>query len=318
MSTSDTQSKFVLAAALNVGCLFVISIQDLIVKLLSDQYAMWQFCLARAVIGSGCIAVVLAITKQWHHFKAHQPLFIILRGTFSFAAYVCYFLSLAALSLTVAVAIMFLAPLMVTALSVPILKEKVGLHRWSAVITGFIGLVIIVRPDIESIQPAILLGLASALFYALRLLIARLIPPADSSATISMYSFATASILTVIGTAISSVADFGPSNDVSFAFLNRDWAMPGSFHLFLILSTGVVTAIGHVLSIQAYRTAPASFVSVFEYSYFVWAILFGYVFWQETPDALTLLGISILVGAGLYITWRERRQNQPQKRPIIR
>ena len=318
MPTTDTQSKFVFAAGLNLISMFVISIQDLIVKLLSDQYAMWQFCLARAVVGSACIAIFLVVTRQWHHFRVHQPLLIILRGTFSFAAYVCYFLSLAALSLTVAVAIMFTAPLFVTALSMPLLKEKVGFHRWSAVIGGFIGLLIIVRPDTASLPPAIFLALISALFYALRLLIARLIPPADSSATVSMYSFLTASVLTLIGTAISSFFDIGSSNDASFAFLNRDWAMPGYFHLLLILSTGVVTAIGHVLSIRAYRTAPASFVGVFEYSYFIWAILFGYVFWQDTPDALTILGVMIVIFAGLYITWRERLLNQSQKKPVAR
>ena len=305
-STESAPDRPILGAAFNCLGLGVISLQDIIVKLLSDRYSVWQFSAARSLVGFVIIALVLLVMGKTEQFSMHSPKVILLRGVFSFGAYVCYFLSIASLPLAYAVAVFFVSPLLVTALSVPILRERVGVHRWLAVSVGFIGLLVIVRPGFDSITPAILLALSGAFFYALRLLSVRVIGPADSAATISMYSFAMFGVLSGVGALLFSTMDWVPNQDASLAFLARDWSMPSATHLMLMAATGLISTVAHVLSIKSYQLAPASLVSAFEYSYFIWAVLFGYIFWREVPDRYTLIGVGLLVGAGLYVIWRER------------
>ena len=271
-SSADTANQYVLGAILNFFAMGIFAVQDIIVKVLSDRYSVWQFSLMRSGLAFLVIALFLLFAGRFDQFRMKRPKYIFLRGTFSFGSLVFFFLSLASLPITTSVALLFLAPLLVAALSGPMLREKVGIHRWSAVLLGFIGLLMIIRPDIHSVKPAIYLGLCAGFLYAFRLMSVRMIGMTDSSATISMYSFLVGTVFTLAFAILFAFIEVGDTSDPSLAFLNRDWVALSGMHLLVLSVIGVTSAIGHILSVGAYQVAPTSFVGAFEYTYFIWRL----------------------------------------------
>ncbi len=298
----------------NLLGLSVFPFQDVIMKLLSDRYAVWQFGVVRAVVAVTAFALVLVVMRQVHQFRARRPGLILLRGVLTFVGYTCYYLAIASLPLADAVAVVFSAPLIVTALSVPLLGERVGLQRGGAIVVGFGGILLIVQPGLQTFQPALLLAVATAIVYALSMITTRKIGHSDSAVTIAMYGLLVFGLASGLGSALLHIIGPEPSADPSLAFLTRPWAAPTSLHLGLMVATGFITAVGHFCSAQAYRIAPPSLVSAFEYSYFVWAVGLGFWFWGDVPSRATMAGVTVIIGTGLYVVRREaqlRRARAP-------
>lgn len=187
--------------------------------------------------------------------------------------------------------IMFLSPLLVTLLSIPILGEKVGLRRWIGIVCGFIGAVIVVRPWQSGLGGAglgVLFLLTAALCNASYQLITRKVRNDDPLTSL---------LFTAVAGAI-----------VTSAIVPWFWSWPSLFEWLLLLGSGAMGGLGHLCLIRAMRAAPASVVAPFSYSSLIWATTFGYLIWGDWPDPWTLLGAAIIVGSGLYIFHRERQQ----------
>lgn len=186
-----------------------------------------------------------------------------------------------------AVAITFIAPLLITALSVPLLKEKVGLRRWIAVCIGFVGMVVIVRPGGGLFQLAALLPIGVTVFYAIYQIITRVI------------SHRTDPINTVFYTAI--VGGVVMSLIVPFF-----WQTPTLEQWTLLIVAGFLGGLGHWAIIIAYQRAEAPLVAPFAYSELIWATLIGLTLFGDFPDIWTLVGAGIIAASGIYILQRER------------
>lgn len=211
----------------------------------------------------------------------------VLTGTFLFIT------GLSFLPLAEAIAITFAGPLFVTALATPMLGEVVGWRRWTAVLVGFIGVLIITRPTGAAIQWAALLPLTASLTGALRDLITRKISTSESSLALLVTS--------TVGVVLAGLATapFG-------------WRPIAGFDLALMAASGIVIGCAHFLLIECFRLAEAALVAPFKYSNLLWAILFGFVVWGDLPDGWTLAGAAIVVASGLYILRREAQLRQPQ------
>ena len=289
----------------NLVSLSVFVGQDIIMKLLSDRYPVWQFGVLRAVVAVAAIALVLVLIGHTYAFRPRRVGLIAVRGLLTFVGYTCYYLAIAAMPLADAVSIVFSAPLIVTALSVPLLGERVGARRWSAVIVGFLGVLLMVKPGFKAMEPAILFAVGGAVTYAFGVIITRRIGMVNSGATLAMYNLAIFGLASAAGSVILHVVGPEIAPDPSLAFLIRPWAFPSGFHLGLMVLTGLISAVGHFCSAQAYRLAPPSLVGIFEYTYFVWAVIAGYLIWGDIPTATTLAGVAIVIGSGVYILRRE-------------
>ncbi|MBX6321058.1 MAG: DMT family transporter [Rhodospirillaceae bacterium] len=185
-----------------------------------------------------------------------------------------------------ATAVNFVAPLLVTALSVPLLGEKVGLRRWTAVAIGFLSVLIVIRPGPGMVHWAVLLPLAGAVCYALYQITTRMLAGIDPWPTTALYS----GVVGVVGTSLL----------VPFAWRDPDWTGWLAF-----VGLGVLGSASHLLLIRAFALAPASTLSPFGYVQLVWAILAGIVVFGDVPDVWTLSGAALIAGSGLYVLLRE-------------
>lgn len=284
----------------------VFSVNDVAIKFLSGDYPLHQVVLVRAVIGLVFLAVVIAVTGgHWRQLRTGRGGTHLLRAIVVITSNATYFLALAALPLADAVALAFVSPVFITLLSIPMLGEKVGPHRWAAVVVGLIGTAIMLRPGMGAFQPASLLVLISAGCYAFSQMLARGMRETESAVTLSFYIQA--------GFLISSAAmglwagdgRMAGSADPSLEFLLRAWVWPPAADWPAFAATGIAVSIGGLMMAQAYRTCEAAVVAPFEYSAIPMAILWGAMIFGTMPDAIGLAGMALIVSAGLYTLWRE-------------
>ncbi len=284
----------------------ILSLNDLAIKALSGSYALHQIVLIRAIIG---MAVVLAVIRLsgtgFSQLRTRRPYAHLFKVIILMISNVMYFLGLAALPLADAVAIAFIAPIMVTLMSAVVLREHVGLRRWAAVIVGMIGVLVLVRPGAGAIQPAALLVLISAICYAASHTMTRQMRATESAMTMAFFvqmGFITVSVCMGLWAGDGHLAG---SPDASLAFLFRPWVIPQTADWWAFLGIGLAVSIGGMMTAQAYRTAPSALVAPFEYIGMPMAIFWGVVVFHTWPDATAWIGIALICGAGLYTLWRE-------------
>lgn len=282
----------------------VFSLNDLCIKQLSGAYALHQVILVRAFVGVSFILAFAALSGQRRIWATQRPWMHVMRSLIVMVSNATYFLGLAALPLADAAAIGFVAPLLLTMLSVVVLREKVGWHRWGAVVVGLIGVVVMLRPEGQFRWAAILV-LISALCYAMTQTMTRMFRETESAVTINFYT--QVAFIVVSSTMGFFVGDghLAGSSDASLAFLFRPWVLPPSSDWIYFVGTGVSVAIGGLLMSQAYRMNEAALVAPFEYTAMPLAILWGLVFFGTFPDAQGWIGIALIIGAGLYTLYRE-------------
>lgn len=296
---------------LALGGSAMLSINDVAIKFLSGAYALHQVILIRASIGMlFLIGFVWFTGGTFRQFLTRRPKDHLIRVSFVMVSNVTYFLGLAALPLADAVAIAFVSPLVVTAMSVVVLGETVGPRRWAAVLVGMLGVVILVRPFQGQVQAAALLVLASAVCYASSHMMTRRMKDTESAATLSFY--VQIGFLLVSSTMGLMVGDghLSGSSDPSVAFLLREWVWPPMHDWPAFLATGLAVAIGGLMVAQAYRMLEAALVAPFEYASMPLAVIWGVLIFGTFPDRTAWAGIALIIGAGLYTLWRETRRKK--------
>lgn len=295
------------AVGLLVAGIAIFAVQDLILKLLSGDYPLPEAMLFRSLTALPLIALLV------HYDGGIKTLFttgmprMIGRGFVVFAPYTLYYLALAALPIATVVALFFAAPLCITALSVPMLGEKVGRPRWIAVIIGFGGVVLMARPGTELFDWAALLAVAAAATYALAMISARQLGRTETASAMAFWGNAVFLLCALLLSLIFGSGRFEGTGHKSLAFLTRAWVTPTPHDLLLMCACGVIAAIALTLLTQAYRLGEASIVASFEYTAMIWGVLYGWLFFQDWPTPVGWLGISIITGAGLFVLWREHR-----------
>ena len=198
-----------------------------------------------------------------------------------------FFLGLRTVPLATATAIMFVTPLVVTMLSIPLLGEKVGVRRFVGVVVGFAGALVIVRPGLEAMSLGMLLVLGGSFSNALYQIVTRQVRHYDGTTTTFFYT-------ALAGTVVFST------------LAPMDWRPPDAFDWLLFVGLGLLGGVSQLCLIRAFRLAPAAVVSPFSYTGLIWATLFGFVMFLELPDVWTLAGAALIVGSGLYVFHRER------------
>ncbi|MBT5570160.1 MAG: DMT family transporter [Alphaproteobacteria bacterium] len=213
----------------------------------------------------------------------------ICRSILVLSATACMFTAVGFMPLADAVAITFIAPLLITALSVPFLGERVGLRRWIAVCVGFAGMLVIIRPGGGLFQPAALLPIGVTVFYAMYQIITRMISRRTDPINSVFYTAIVGGIL------MSAIVPFF-------------WQTPTLEQWGMMLAAGLLGGLGHWAIIIAYQRAEAPLVAPFAYTELVWATMLGLTFFGDFPDLWTLVGAAIIAASGVYILQRERQQ----------
>ncbi|MFN3643523.1 MAG: DMT family transporter [Gemmobacter sp.] len=299
-------SRTVIGVASAFGGGVSFSVNDVVIKFLSGGYPLHQLVLMRAVIAALIVVLVLMpLAGGLHHIRTRRLGAHVLRALFVVASNVCYFLALAAMPIAEAVALFFIAPLLITAFSVVFLGETVGPRRWTAVAIGLVGVIVMLRPGTEAFQPAALLCLASAAFYAGMHMFTRRMGVTEAAVTFALYVQLTFIVTAgAVGIALGDGRLAG-SEDPSLAFLFRAWIWPPAADWWLIAAIGLSSGIGGFLVAQAYKLVDAGLAAPFEYISLPMAVVWGVVVFGEFPDAFAWAGIALILGSGLYMMWRE-------------
>lgn len=300
-TTSNTRAILCLVAGIAI-----FSVQDLILKLMSGDYPLHEAMVLRSVTA---IPFMLAITRALDGtlttlVNGNWPA-MLGRGLLNFLAYTAYYLALAALPMATTVALYFTAPLFITLLSVFLLRERVSLNRWLAILVGFGGVVIMVRPGGNLFDWAALLPVFCGFAYALSMVMARVMGSRNTAAAMAFWGNNAFLLCSLALAAVFATGDHEANSHPSLAFLTRGWIMPNLTDAFLMCSCGVIAAVGLTLLTQAYRIGQNSLVAPFEFTFAFWGLLWGWLFWASLPDRLGWLGIALLVLAGLYVVRTE-------------
>lgn len=292
-----------------IGGSLVFSVNDVAIKFLSGDYALHEVVLIRSAIGLALmICLILPFQGGFAALRTSRLGMHLLRALCVVASNLFYFLGLAALPLADAVAVFFVAPLMITALSVLLLGEHVGPRRWFAVGLGLAGVIVMLRPGPTTFQVAALLPLASAFCYALMHMLTRRMGMAERAVTMAFYVQLSFIVVCLFMGAVVGDGHLAEQSDPSLAFLFRGWTWPDLADWPIFLASGISSALGGLLIAQAYRLCEAGLVAPFEYASMPMAIFWGATVFGTWPDRTAWTGIALICGGGLYMLWREASQ----------
>ena len=284
-----------------IGGVFVFSLQDVIIKWLSGKYPVHEIVLIRSFFAIIPILFIAYLEGGLHLLRTSHYVTHIIRSFLMFGAYICFYLSLAALPLAETVSLFFSAPIFITILSVTSLGEKVEFRSWIAVLVGFFGVIIMLRPSSKMIDPAAFLALLAAFLYAIGSIITRRLGKTENGVSLAFYPTVMYIIFsTILSIALNNIAVTQKSHP-SLAFLLREWQLPSQDDLFLFIIIGLIAAAGFYFLSQAYRLAQPSTIAPFEYIYVPLSIVWGYVFWKDILEPQSVIGMVLIVGSGLYI-----------------
>ncbi|WP_448202464.1 DMT family transporter [Azospirillum sp. sgz302134] len=269
--------------------------QDAVMRTLVKVYPIVEVAWARFSVHL-VIAAVIVLARSPGYMRSRRPVAQLLRSALLAVLTLLAALSYKILPFVDVAAIANAAPVLVTVLSVPILKERVGWRRWMGVMVGFLGALMIIGPASLVFQWAILLPLCAALCNALYQIVTRILRGSDPTMTTLFYT-------SMAGTAVCTL------------LLPFNWVTPDLTGWALMLMLGSVGAASHFCLIRAYTAADAATVAPFGYTSLVWAVLYGLLVFGEVPSASTLAGGLVIVGSGLYIFHREQVRSRSATPP---
>jgi len=298
-----------------VGAISIFMTQNMVVKLLSDDYPLHELMLIRSSVAILVLTIVfLPFEGGFNALRTQKLTAHLLRGFGIVVANLAYFMGLASMSLAETQSIFFVAPLLITMFSAWFLKEEVGVRRWSAVIVGLVGVLIIMRPGSDLFQFSSTLPLIGALAYALVNVSTRSVGKTEKATTMAIYVQVTFVIIcSMVGLTLGDGRYVNGSPSVDF--LLRPWVAPSVGDFLLIAGLGCSTAVGVYLLFQGYRLADASLVAPFEYIGIPLSIFWGIIVFQDFPDTAVWIGIGLIVAAGLYTIYREAGKRK--QRPVL-
>ncbi len=294
-----------------------ITVNDMLIKLLSGDYPLHQMIFLRSVIGIVFSLALVQLEGGFNILRTDKPLLHLLRGLLLVVSNLSFFTALAVLPLADTTALFFVAPLFITLLSIPLLGERVGIRRISAVLVGFAGVLVMQQPwsskGLDTGERLVLLlPVLAAFTYALCQIMARRLGATAKASALAVYIQGTFILISLGFWIIAGDGRYAEGTDnASLQFLLRPWRRPDVDDGLLFLALGVLSGvIGYSIS-QAYRLAQPATVAPFEYVAMPLAVLWGWLIWDYLPSAQILVGIILIMGAGLYVFLRERQRGRP-------
>ena len=263
---------------------------DSAIKWASGTYPVAEELALAALFSLLPMTVALVLSGGFAALATRKLKFHILRGTLSLGSSFCGYFALGHMPLADFYAMIFTAPLIITALSAPMTGERVETARWLAVVTGFVGVIVMVRPGSGLAGVGTLGALAAALFYALAVLLVRRMGSSERAVAFGFY-----------GTLVMI------SGAGAIAFARPDAMLPALSDLPPFAFAGIAMGCAMLGLFSAFRRTPAAVLAPFQYSQMIWGTLIGFAVFNERPDAAVLAGSILVIGAGLFILHRETR-----------
>ena len=317
MNTASDTSRLGILFIL-VG-MFLISLNDMLIKSLSGDYPLHEIVFIRSGIGIIFAFLILQFEGGLSLLRTAHPKLHILRAVLVVLANSAFYGAIVAMPLATANAIYFVAPLIVTVLSVPVLGETVGPRRLAAVVIGFCGVLLMIVPQMsggaDGIGWAVLLPVLAAAGYAGMAVLTRKLGQSSRASALAIYLQAAFVLISLAFFVVAGDGRFvDEASNPSMVFLLRAWVWPAAEDLWPMVGLGLLSAVvGYCMS-QAYRLSRASVVAPFEYALLIFALFWGWTIFGEWPTPTVFAGAAIVIAAGLYVFLRENR-DKPLRRP---
>ncbi len=295
---NEQSTKPALAAISVLGGMAALGLTDNFVPHISERGSLWQFHLVRSVMAFVVLGAVVAF--GFGSLRTKRPVAVLGRSLFQAGAMLIYFGCLSVLPIGVVVAGLFTSPLFVVLISIMFQGKSVGLFRWTAVVIGFVGALMVIRPDPSALDPISFLPIVAGLLYAIGAVATRAWCEGESTLTLTAGFFGMLGVFGLIGVFVVS-GDAPAGHD---GFVLRSWGPLDAEMLFWFAVQAVGSLIGIGLIFRGYLLGEASHVAVFEYSLLVFASFWAWVLWDQTVPVLGLFGMVLIALAGSIIALR--------------
>ncbi len=297
LSKPQSEPRIVQGLGLMIIAMLIAPLIDIFSKLSTDVASPTFITAARFVFQALCMLPIVLWNGSWRKFSWKLSFYHAIRAAIITLSMVCFVAALAVMEVADAIAIFFVEPVILTVLSSIFLKETIGWRRYTACAVGFLGAMIVIRPSFQEIGYVALLPIVTAFCVAIFALMTRALAhredPWAMQFQMALWGIPICAVLLLIG------------DRADIAFMAP--VMPGWLTLTFLIGVGVAASLSGILAVYAYRAAPASVIAPLQYFEIVSATLFGWLVFGDFPDPVKWLGISIIIGSGLYIIWRERR-----------
>ena len=272
---------------LNLSAWLILPIMDAIAKYLSYSLPILQITWFRFFFSAVITGIFIYLFSRKSFVRSKNIRSQVLRGILLLTSSLLFFYAISVISLAKALTLAFICPLIVTALSPYFLKERVGRRRWTAVIVGFIGVLLVIRPGIVEFNWASLASLGTGLCYAIYLIVTRSLKDTDNGLLTLLFT-------SIVGTVVLSV------------YLPFVWVNPSLNQLLLAVNMGFIAALAHGLIIISYNYSDASKLAPLGYFEIIPNIIIGYIWFSDFPDKYTVLGLLVIIWSGIYVFRREQ------------
>ena len=307
----NTPAETVRGMAVFLVASAIIPVLDAMGKLLVTTHGLppGEVAMIRLALQFAMILPFLVAKEGWRALRIRHPLLNLLRGALLGLGGIAFFGALRFMPLADATAIFFVEPMIITLLSAVVLKETVGWRRIAAVLVGFVGALIVIRPNFAAFGFAALLPMVAAVSIAIYLILGRRLSRTASPLAMMAYAGAGGTVTLAVASVIAA----------PFAVPDLAIVMPRGLVVWSLLAgAGLVGTVGHLMFLDAYRLAPAAVLAPFGYVEIVSAVFLGFLLFDDFPDGPKWIGIAIIVGSGIFIYWRERRLSlRIAKAPIV-
>ncbi len=296
------QDNNILGMMAGLGAFFMFAIMQTFAKILSEHHHVVEIAFYRNLVGVMPFIFLIFVLKKHQILKIQsKPKMIVVRSIVGTISLIVTFAAYSVMPMAETTAFLFTSSLFIPILSILFLAEKVGIQRWSAIIIGFVGVLVMLSPNGNITKEGVILALSAAFLHALLQVILRALGKTEKPETVTFY-------FVLIGTIVAGVP---------MIFLAT---MPSLETVPLLLGVGLSGVFAQFLISIAYKNAEASIVTVFNYSGIIWATIFGWMFWSDWPTSTILTGAVIVIASNVFIIWRERQiaGKKPIPRDIIR
>ena len=286
MSNLERETNAMRGILLMIIAVTFFNLKDGLAKYLSETYPVIQLLFFQYGVMFVSILPIIIVRDGWTGLITKHPFSLLLRGGIGVSALGLLFWAVSQIPLADAYAIIFISPIVVTMLSPFLLGESVGIRRWTAVVAGFIGVLLVIQPGFQVFSIGTTIAIGSGIMFGLYGIVTRKLTQQELPRVMMVYT-ALVGIVSVSG------------------FLPTYWVVPKLDHSFMIVAMGILATVGHALMVYSYAAAPATVVTPFLYASIIAATLQGYFIFGDFPNLISWVGISTIIISGIYISLRE-------------
>ncbi len=300
MTTRQDASIGTLVSLMLVA-LILLAVQDAMAKVLGETISIWQFHLIRSIFVIGMVGIYAWIKGAHRSLVVGHPGWAILRGVLMYAAFLLFYLSLTLASFSQAAAAFFTMPLYITLLGIIFGGERASKARLGALVAGFVGVLLIVRPWADEPAFELIYALAGAVCYAIAMAMTRLKLTGDGSLGVYAIQSLVYIQVSIFAIMVLDLMALSPETTAIMPFLLTGWTMPEGALWWILLATGIAHLAGSIALIRAYQTGEGGMVAPLEYMYLPVATAIDIAYWGVSPSLSTLAGMALIAGAGITI-----------------